>query len=135
MIMKMDFIARLSMDAASLMWSKSLRSSFFGPKIVSDNGEKSFNKTHKFSPAGFLPPFILHVLKDSIPVDSMNFKCELWLNGELLLGPSEFNRSIRDYEIRIDLLDRNELEVRVLKSSGPFALTIWIDGQRLPFLI
>jgi hypothetical protein len=104
---------------------------FFGPKALSGNNGKSAKTKHKFNAGGHFAPFVLHVRNGRQNGELMLGGGELWLNDQMVLGPSDFSQAFDNREIKVELNEMNKLEIRPVDSSTPFEVTVWVEGLRL----
>ena len=122
--------SRLQISSPLPIWSTSCRTVFFGPANLSGNNGKSCKAKRKFYAVRHLPPFVLHVRNGRQNGEFMLDSGELWLNDQMVLGPSDFAQGFRNREIKVELNDMNMLEIRAVDPSLPFEVTVWVEGLK-----
>ncbi len=101
---------------------------FFGPVDFVRGTAKPVVEVKEFSALGFLPPFTLHMRNGDENGNSRVSSAEVWLNGNLLFGESDFSQMVSGHDVAVSLDSLNTLKVKL--NSGPGSkLTIWIEGR------
>jgi len=117
---------------------------FFGPETFSRGTGKPVGISKVFSVADFEPPFILHVRSNQVS------SARISLNGNLVLGPSNFSQEVTCFDLPIDpransaqgsanalppgfkhafLEAERDRAASILPPSGLAHLSIWMAGK------
>lgn len=99
----------------------------FGPEVFIRGKGTPVTETYEFLAIDFEAPFMIHVRNGDDDGNNRVSSAEVWLNGGLLLGPSNFSQQVWGYDLIVDLKNENKLEVK-LKSKPNSFLKIWFDG-------
>ena len=100
----------------------------FGPEVFIRQNGRPVTESRVIDPTGFDPPFTMHALNGD---ESGNYRvssAKIWLDEQLLLGPSDFSQQVESVQVPVNLLETTILEVRLASSPGSY-LAIWIEGQ------
>ncbi len=99
----------------------------FGPEVFVRGKGKPVTASREISTAGFEAPFTLHLRNGDEAGQNQVSSASVRLNGQLLLGPSDFSQQIGSHDLPVDLTDPSNLEVQLASAPGS-QLTIWIEG-------
>ena len=119
----------LSLLLTVLPANQSYLITFFGPAEFVRGKGKPFIETKEFSTTGFQAPFVLHLRNGDDNGQNRVSSAHVWLNGELLFGPSDFSQQVWGYDVEVELTLQNTLDVKIDSAPGS-KLTIWIEGFR-----
>jgi hypothetical protein len=99
----------------------------FGPITFVRGKGKPTTEIGIFNLAGFRPPFTLRLQNGKEDGSNRASSARVWLNGQLLFGPSAFSQQVSGYVVPVDLTDPSSLKVWVASKPGS-ELTLWIEG-------
>jgi len=100
----------------------------FGPEIFIRGTGAPVVETREISIKGFHGPFIFHLRNGDEDGKNRVSSAKVWLNGNLLFGPKDFNQNQWGYDINVSLTQPSKLEVQLASSPGS-KLKIWIEGN------
>ena len=89
---------------------------------------RPITENREISIEGLEAPFTLHLKNGDQEGNHRASNAQVWLNGELLFGPSDFSQQISGYDIPIALIEPSILEVRMASAPGS-KITISIEGH------
>ena len=93
----------LSLLLTVLPANQSYLITFFGPAEFVRGKGKPFIETKEFSTTGFQAPFVLHLRNGDDNGQNRVSSAHVWLNGELLFGPSDFSQQVWGYDVEVEL--------------------------------
>jgi hypothetical protein len=99
----------------------------FGPEDFIRAKGKPKTEEMQINPDGFEAPFTLHLRNGDPNGENRSSSAWVWLNGQEIFKPSDFNQQVFGYEVQVELENPSTLEVR-LASAPESTLTIWIEG-------
>ena len=103
---------------------------FFGPEVFIRGKGNPVTEIREFSTAGFQGPYILHLQNGDEDGNNRVSIAKVWINGDMLFGPSDFSQQVSGYDLEIELNEQNLLEVQIASKPGS-KLKIWIEGVLL----
>jgi hypothetical protein len=103
---------------------------FFGPEVFVRGKGAPVTETIEFYATGYQAPYILHLRNGDGDKETAVSSAWIWLNGNLLFGPSSFSKKVSAYDIFVPLQESNSLSVRLASNPGS-KLTIWIEGVQI----
>ena len=112
----------------SIAYSSSSASEiFWGPEDFVRGTSAPITVSKEISIKGFEAPFKLHLKNGDDDGKHRISSGYVWLNGELLFGPSDFSQKVSGYEIPVNVIEPSTLEIKNDSIPGS-KITISIEG-------
>lgn len=100
----------------------------WGPETFTRTTGAPVTIDREFSIAGFEQPFVLHLRSGDESGEKAAPVAWIFLNGDLLFGPSAFTGDPFQVEKEVDLTDPSTLSVKVAGGPGN-EITVWVEGS------